>query len=69
MKKDYMVVSDNTDEEIFSTLKEARKRAAKLSKESVNVRIHKWIQAYPDDSDLTFDEDFEIRYENGKEVK
>lgn len=63
--KDYMVTSDYTDEEMFSTLADARKRAKELSKEVGHAIINRWVMEY---EEMTFDEYFQIDYESGKEV-
>lgn len=68
-KRDYMVVSEAREEETFNKLADARKRAKQLSKKYCNVRINRWCQIDSDDEEMYFDEDFEIRYENGKEIK
>ena len=65
MKKDYMVTTYNTDEEIYNTLTEARKRAKALSKEYGEAQIHRWVQIYADVEEKEYDESFQIIYENG----
>lgn len=66
-KKDYTVVIENDEEMICENLTLARKIAKHKSKELGSSVIHRWN--YDEDlGDMAFDEDFEIRYENGKEV-
>lgn len=67
-KKDYVVSSyDNSDEKIFDNLTEARKFARKNSKNS-SVVINCWLYD-ADMDDMVLDEKFEIKYENGAEIK
>lgn len=68
MKKDYMVSYDldsNPKEDIYSTLKEARQMAKKFSKEYGEAVIEKWDYV---DKEAIINENFEIRYEDGKEI-
>lgn len=67
-KRDYMV-STNSFDEIFSTLKEARNHAKKYSKEYGESWIQKWTLI---NGDMVIDDNFTILYEDGvitKEIK
>lgn len=67
-KKDYTVmVEGNDDEMICDNLTLARKVAKQKSKELGSSVIHRW-NFDEDLGDKVIDEDFEIRYEDGKEV-
>jgi hypothetical protein len=65
MKYDYSVHYDN-HEHNCNTLKEARKDAKELSKELGEAYIYRWML---EDDDAVLDEFWQVKYEDGKEVK